>query len=330
MSLSEYALLIVAIILISALGWRLLGQNIRTTVECAAGFGGGNCSSNNATAGSNAAAGGDGSGSSSGAPGGAIPKALAADSTPFDQQVYGQNPKPIDQTFADLAADVYHDGNGQPVDGFTRLDNAQLEAANIDPTRLNDPSSGFKAAIYTDGQGHYVLAFKGSQSANDWKTNFKQGLGFDTAQYGEAVALAKDAKLAFQDNLVITGHSLGGGLASTASAATNTPAVIFNPAGVNNETLERNHLDPGQARATAENGMIRRYEVKGEILSGLQEHAPTGWVMPDAMGHKISLPDPHPLSFWQKLNPYNDVKHAGQLHGMDSVNDSLHKNPPWK
>ncbi len=333
----EYALLLVAILIISAVGWRMLGKEVRAKAECAATLAD-NCTKGGTAAASNGGSTGDKSGGTDdpgsnapGAPGNITANfALAANTGPsFADQVRGQEPLPIDGQFAQLAADVYHDGNGQPVAGFTRLDNSQLEAAGINPASLNDPSSGFKAAVYTDGNGHYVVAYKGSQNGQDWKTNFQQGLGFDTAQYNEAVALAKDAKAAFGDNMVIVGHSLGGGLASTAAAATGTPAVIFNPAGVNDKTLERNHIDPATARAAAENGQIRRYEVNGEILSGLQEHAPSKWAMPDALGHKIALPDPHPLSFWQKLNPKNDIQHSIDLHQMNSVNDSLNKYPPW-
>ena len=66
--------------------------------------------------------------------------------------------------------------------------------------------------------------------------------------------------------------------------------------------------------------MVRRYAVQHEILTHLQEKSiPLKWAMPDAVGHKIELHDPAPLSFWQKLNPVNDVRHAVDLHYIRAV-----------
>ncbi|MFN3946349.1 MAG: lipase family protein [Allosphingosinicella sp.] len=48
--------------------------------------------------------------------------------------------------------------------------------------------------------------------------------------------------------LIITGHSLGGGLASLAAAVTNRPAVTFNAAGIRNSVL----AELGISRTNAE------------------------------------------------------------------------------
>ncbi|MGO4780460.1 hypothetical protein AB4084_33795, partial [Lysobacter sp. 2RAB21] len=70
----------------------------------------------------------------------------------------------------------------------------------------------------------------------------------------------------------------------------------------------------------AENGQIRRYAVKNEILTDLQEHSiPLKWAMPDAVGHKIELPDPDPQSFWERMVPGNGIKHGVQIHYIDAV-----------
>ena len=146
-------------------------------------------------------------------------------------------------------------------------------AADIDPATLNDTSTGFRAAVYQDGKGDYVLAFKGTSGANDWKADATQALGLDTAQYNEAVALATKAKAAFGNNVVLTGHSLGGGLASTASVITDIPAVTFNAAGVNDATLQRlaPERDVAAMKQAANDGLIRRYAVQGDALTGEQQ-----------------------------------------------------------
>ncbi|MBO7942079.1 DUF2974 domain-containing protein, partial [Streptomyces sp. S9] len=103
--------------------------------------------------------------------------------------------------------------------------------------------SGFLARIYGDEHGHYVVAFSGTDEGKDWLTNFRQGLGFEDAQYNQAIALAREAKVAFGDEVVITGHSLGGGLAGVASISSGIPAVTFNASGVHDKTLERIGID---------------------------------------------------------------------------------------
>lgn len=60
-----------------------------------------------------------------------------------------------------------------------------------------------------------------------------QALGMDIKQYNQAIDLVtKLSKALGAENLVITGHSLGGGLASASSLATGIKAETFNAAGL--------------------------------------------------------------------------------------------------
>jgi hypothetical protein len=248
----------------------------------------------------------------------------------FSEEVRGVSGKPVDLTMARIMDDLYDETFGRPtgqsVDGFTRLSDERLRKVGIDPAGLDDAKSGFKARLYCDAEGRVVLAYSGTDEGKDWLTNFGQGLGFETAQYNQAMALARQAKVAFGDDVVITGHSLGGGLAGAAAVATDTPAVTFNAAGVHDKTMSRIGLDPDAAALEAESGLIRRYAVKNEILTDLQERTPImRSLMPDAIGHKIELPDPDPLSFWQKLNPVKSTRHAVDMHYIDAVIDAMEK-----
>ena len=102
-----------------------------------------------------------------------------------------------------------------------------------------------KAALYMDyaapKQGEYVLAFAGTQWQNfqDILTSLNQFESPGEAQYVGAVNLggylARVPKL--QGNLMVTGHSLGGGLATAAAFAGNIPADTFNSAGVQRHSL---------------------------------------------------------------------------------------------
>lgn len=240
----------------------------------------------------------------------------------FAGDIRGQEPRPIDMALAHLMRDVYdYDRDGQEGYGDWRpLGADELRKSGVDPTLLENKSSGFLAAMYGDGHGHYVLAYSGTDEPKDWLTNFGQGLGFETSQYNQAMALAMQAKVAYGDGLVLTGHSLGGGLAAAAAVATDTPAITFNAAGVHNRTFDRIGLDGDAAKEAAAQGLIRRYAVSNEILTELQENKfIINHLMPDAVGHKIELPDPDPLSFWQGLNPVKSIKHGIALHMIDSV-----------
>lgn len=240
----------------------------------------------------------------------------------FADEVRGPAPKDIDLTLARLAQDVYRSDDRQRGDvvGWKALTDDQFRFVGIDPALRTNAASGFDADIYTDTFGRYALAYRGTDAGKDWATNLGQGLGFETAQYNQAIALARQAKVAFGDELVITGHSLGGGLAAVGAVTTDTPAVTFNAAGVKDRTLERVGIDASAAKEEAEHGQIRRYAVDHEILTGLQErNIATRYLMPDAIGNKVELPDPDPLSFWQTLNPVKSVKHSIEMHSMDSV-----------
>lgn len=103
---------------------------------------------------------------------------------------------------------------------------------------LRNGKSGFDAAIYRNDQGQYVVAFRGTDQwfgpeGADIKANDGQALGLTTEQYQQAILLAKRAVEAFgKGNVIFTGHSLGGGLASAAMLATGAPGVTFNAAGL--------------------------------------------------------------------------------------------------
>jgi hypothetical protein len=235
-------------------------------------------------------------------------------SVSFADQVRGTAPKKsIDLAMAYIASDVYKTDSSGSVGpgGWSRLSENDLLAHGIDPQNLHSDATGFQAAIYSDGHGDYVLAFAGTdfKSLADWRANIGQGLGLQTAQYRQAEVVAQDAREAFGSNLAITGHSLGGGLASAASLATGTPAVTFNPAGLSDQTLRDLGFAPNQERATASDGLIRRYDTQHDILTNLQQNVLP--FLPHAVGSEIRISD-------SSLNPINAHLMPTVIQGMES------------
>lgn len=241
-------------------------------------------------------------------------------STPSRGAVVGRDPRPIDRELALINRDVYQE-TGSQVAGWRPVPDEALRRLGLEPHDFVDHDSGFRARLYVNEDGRYVLALCGTNEGLDWRSNVRQGIGLKDEQYNLAVTVAENVRGALGDRFMITGHSLGGGLAAIAAMKVNAPAVTFNAAGVHDNTFERNDLDPDAARAhAAESGLIRRYTVDNEILTRLQEHSlPLRYALPDAVGHRIRLPDPDPPGLLERLSPLHSLRHGVDVHSMDAV-----------
>ncbi|TYT26380.1 DUF2974 domain-containing protein [Luteimonas viscosa] len=222
----------------------------------------------------------------------------------------GTQAQPFDVTLSQLATAVYGT-RGDPPEGWSAVSDAQLQEMGVaDPQawRLqylgaNDsvPNNAqeFLAEVYTDGEGNYVLSYRGTaEGADDWDNNFRQGLGYETRDGDKfsvtAVNTAVEFARVFGDNpggessnLAITGHSQGGGLASVGSLASGVPAVTFDASGIHPNTFDRIGIDPQRARDLAEGGQIRAYSLRDDALTNAQDAWLTGIVAPDAIGTQI-------------------------------------------
>lgn len=95
--------------------------------------------------------------------------------------------------------------------------------------------------------GDMVLAFRGTEplSVEDWIQDIAQSFGA-AETYEDAVELAKTLLEKATQNgktLRITGHSLGGGLATAAALGTGCEAIVFNAAGVSEDTIKKLSLN---------------------------------------------------------------------------------------
>lgn len=228
-----------------------------------------------------------------------------------------------------LARDVYADQSTSALlpEGYARLSASELAALNLGEKDLVDHSSGYFAAVYKTPEGSYVVANRGTTSGDmatkDWTTNLKQGAGHRASQYDQAIRMALKITSAVPGQVEFVGHSKGGGLAQAQALATRSKAVVFNAAAVHKKTLKRHDAHSSQA-----NGLIRAYNVGGEVLSRLQDKTPP--FVPSVRGGRYELsavisPDfkPEGLEWKGEMGRLSTLKNAVHLHGMDSVIESL-------
>ncbi len=171
-----------------------------------------------------------------------------------------------------LSAAVYESDNmvGN-IAGWSSLGIAQLESYSRTST-----FTGFAGEVYYNSvQNMFVMAFRGTEnSIQDIITDMLQAVTGMSLQYNNAVKYGKQlVESVGVDNVMFTGHSLGGGLASAAAVATGAPAVTFNAAGLS-------HL-----RGREYSPSVTAYYVENEILNGIQN---TTW-LPDAYGDRYYI-----------------------------------------
>lgn len=165
--------------------------------------------------------------------------------------------------YRDLSIAIY--GNDQEIpEGYEEIPVEEVEAElGVDMT---DPETGLKARVYKKDDV-YVLVFEGStMNGEDWGTNITQGGGAIPKQYRQAADIALRFKEVYGErgDLVVTGHSLGGGLATFAGLGAGIETYTFNTSGIGPGA----HLLLDSAGLVGENQhLIKNYIQRGEALS---------------------------------------------------------------
>lgn len=152
----------------------------------------------------------------------------------------------------EFAASAYGTDRSLPA-GWTDVSVEGLEAMGLtsppyrfevrDGVVIIHTATGMDARLITDGRGHYVLSYAGTTDMNDWSQNGQTLTSTLTASYlaSQAEDAANLAYLLADDlgaeNMVLTGHSLGGRNAAVASLAIGAQAVTYNAAGVTSEDI---------------------------------------------------------------------------------------------
>jgi hypothetical protein len=201
---------------------------------------------------------------------------------------------------AQLAQNVYRPAPGEPPKptptGWKNISNDpnRLKKLGLTQADLHVPGSNYRAQVYEPDRAVFgdgmktTVAFKGTDPGNleDWQNNGAQGLDNDSLYYSQAVGVGKRLRVAHA-NVEITGHSLGGGLASGASRASGAPATTFNAAGLHENTVA--HYGGTPIIPQEEN--IDVYQVADEFLTGTQEPGPKGALAAQALGALLGGPE---------------------------------------
>jgi Lipase (class 3) len=169
---------------------------------------------------------------------------------------------------AQLADDSYGREGSTPPQRWSRINiEKELEELGVSQDMLKKAG----ATIYKSTTREYKIAYAGTKSAEDFRIDLSQGMGVSTERYKMAMQVAINvASKVDKANLTLTGHSLGGALATCASIATGgCRALVFNPAGVHPNTIK---YGEGLIKAHEMVDNVVIYTNSKDILNRMQEN----------------------------------------------------------
>ncbi|MGI3427825.1 ankyrin repeat domain-containing protein [Providencia stuartii] len=208
--------------------------------------------------------------------------------------------------------------------GVERLNALQLKEIGIDPSLLRDKSTGFEANICRFNE-LYIISFAGSDELVDFYADLRQGLGYFEPQYFQAVNLTNILHRVSKGNMICIGHSLGGGLATFAALASQTPCIAFSSAGVSANTIKQIGMDYETAKQVAKDGLVRFYVVRYDWLDLLQSVMP----FPPALGNKIVLDYYKGEKTWRDWLPHRLLTRNFIAHTMPKILKMMCHFTPW-
>lgn len=223
----------------------------------------------------------------------------AADGPTQGQGLDAQGTTPQTGLDADLIGVNAVVGSDDEIPGYPRATDEQLAALGLD-------AMGFQDGVLTDSNGVVVEVFMGPDGpvvafggttvgpggAGPDVVEDAVGAGTLSPQTEQALAVAEAINSSpGGDDVVYTGHSLGGRLASIASLASGNAAVTYNAAGVSDATVD--YIAPANGTTSeallqqASDGQVRAYRTGDDLLTRAQEGIPGSQHVHDAVGAPI-------------------------------------------
>jgi len=132
--------------------------------------------------------------------------------------------------------------------------------------------------------GMHVIAFAGTAHAGDIAPDIGNAVGVKTEKYLAAAEVGEDFK---GQGYVMTGHSLGGGLAKTAAAVASHAkpgepapgqcvAVGFNPAPIGTRVLAQHGIDSNKPLESETITVVNRHDILNRVVEGGKLHIGQG------------------------------------------------------
>ncbi|CAN5317394.1 hypothetical protein BH11PSE10_BH11PSE10_13460 [soil metagenome] len=162
----------------------------------------------------------------------------------------------------------YPNGTQPPAPlGWDVVSRQELETRHVNIQALEDA----RAVVYRTpddwpGGPKTVVAFRGTADLADGIVDHDQAMAVATTQYKAAMLVGDQMSVAYGPDLLVTGHSLGGGKAQAAGAAGGLKGTMFNAAGLNPDTV-------GSMMPDAD--LFTQYRSSGDPLTGAQNSPAT-------------------------------------------------------
>ena len=156
--------------------------------------------------------------------------------------------------------------------GFRPLTDKELAAIGVSQDELRNVN-GLRAELLTDGQGHVVMSMAGNRGpevTGEILTVMDEAQGGVPPELRSALDIGqKVANKYGASNLMVTGHSMGGGHATVVAQQLGTGAYTFQSEGAGPGTYTRLGMDPQAAWDQAAQGQVRQFAYTDDQVAGI-------------------------------------------------------------